>query len=149
MNHARGLLATLLLGAIACLNSGNAQTIPNAGFEDWPEGVLSGWTTSNDPPTFINVTKSTDAHSGSFAVLGTVADAGVGFGISPTIFTEPSFAVNSRPGALHGWYKSSLLGGDMIHISLLLLKGEDGVGAGSILINTSSANYQEFTANTV
>jgi hypothetical protein len=149
MNNARRLLATLLLGAIACMNTGTAQTIPNGGFEDWPDGVLTGWDTSNDPPTYLGVTKSTDAHSGSFAVLGTVVDAGMGFGIPPTIFTAPGFPLNSRPAALHGWYKSSLSAGDFIHISVALFKGEDGVGAGSAIITSSSASYKEFAANIV
>ena len=147
MRHAHRLLALLLPAAIFCLNTGNAQTIPNAGFEDWPNGILSGWDTSNSPPTFSNVTKSTDAHSGSSALLGTVIDRGLGFGITPTLSTEPAFAVNSRLAALHGWYKTSLSGGDIFYVVVAFEKAGVGVGGATAAITASSTVYKEFVAN--
>ena len=147
MRPYRYLLSILLLGLVACLSKGMAQTIPNAGFEDWPGGVLSGWTTSNSPPTYVNVTQSADKHSGSWAVMGTVADVGYNIGYPPSMVTDPGFPMNSRPAALHGWYKLSLGAGDMFSLVVAFKTGGTGVGGGSLPLNTSTSIYKEFVLN--
>lgn len=147
MRPYRYLLPVLMLGLSAWLSKGIAQTIPNAGFEDWPSGVLSGWETSNSPPTDVNITQSVDKHSGSSAVLGTVTDAGYGYGYPPSILTNPSFSLNSRPAALHGWYKSSLGSGDRFTIVAALTKAGSGVAGGALTITTSTSSYKEFVLN--
>ncbi len=147
MKPYRLLLSLLLLGVLALPGRGLAQTIPNASFEDWPGGVISGWTTSNSPPTYVNVTQSTDKHSGSSAVLGTVVDAGYGYGYPPSIVTDPGFPANSRPGALHGWYKSSLGSGDVFTITVAFKKAGNGIGGGASPIIASTSIYKEFVVN--
>ena len=67
----------------AFILSATAQQIPNAGFESWVAGTFfvaelpSGWTTS---AVFPAVIKSTDAHSGSYAMKLRVAAYGTGVG---------------------------------------------------------------------
>ena len=147
MRPYRNHLSILLLVSVIGLSKGIAQTIPDAGFEDWPGGVLSGWETSNSPPTDINVTQSTDKHSGASAVLGTVTDAGYGYGYPPTLLTNPGFPVNSRPAALHGWYKLSLGSGDRFNIVAALTKAGSGVAGGALTLTTSTSTYKEFVLN--
>jgi len=149
MKPCRNFQTILLLAAVFWVNAGNAQTIPNAGFEDWPGGVLSGWETSNDPPTYVNVTKSTEAHSGASAVRGEVINIGAGFGFPPQVIADPGFPINFRPAALHGWYKTSLMTGDLFYVSVLLYKGDVGVGIGTLPVSTSSTVYREFVADIV
>jgi hypothetical protein len=141
------VLPLLLVATAALSGIGSAQTIPNAGFETWSSGIPAGWGTSNDPPTYINVTQSTDSHSGSFAIRGEVTDIGLGFGYSPSVYTDPLLLANARPVALHGWYKSSLLGGAMLHIVVAMSKGDSGIGGASLPITSSSDTYKEFVAN--
>jgi hypothetical protein len=141
------VLPLLLVATAALSGIGSAQTIPNAGFETWSSGIPAGWGTSNDPPTHINVTQSTDPHSGSSAIRGEVTDIGLGFGYSPSVYTDPLLPANSRPVALHGWYKASLLGGDMLHIVVAMSKGDSGIGGASLPITSSSDTYREFVAN--
>ena len=62
----------------------NAQ-VPNSGFEDWDSnGEPVGWYTNNAPGVFTTITKSSDAHSGSWAVEGNVASVS-GLTVGPAI----------------------------------------------------------------
>lgn len=57
-------------------NIANAQyTVTNGGFETWTSGAPSPWTKSYKTPSASTFTKSTDAHSGSFALQLQNADA--------------------------------------------------------------------------
>jgi hypothetical protein len=140
-------LAVVVFFALALHSTSNAQAIPNGGFETWAGGDPAGWLTTNDDTLFVNVTKSTDAHSGSAAVRGEVKSIGPGLGFPPGLLTEPAFALNSRPAAIQGWYKTSLLGGDVVHIVVVLAKADTGIGGTAITINTSSSVYQQFSSN--
>lgn len=139
--------AAVLMVGVA--QTGSAQ-IPNAGFENWTAGDPDGWSTSNSPPTLVNVTISTDVHSGTKAVQGAVASIG-GFGIGPALFagTEGNgFPYTGRPGALHGFYKYSSSGSDALSVNTVLSHNGTGVGAGTFSTTSpSGAVYREFVAN--
>ncbi len=147
MKRFRYWLAIAAFSALAQQDSSNAQTIPNAGFEAWVAGNPTGWSTTNDPPTFLNVTQSTEVHSGSSAARGEVTQIAPGFGFPPALLTEPAFTMNSRPGALHGWYKASLATGDFFHVVVALMKADSGIGGGAFNTTTSTNAYQEFVVN--
>jgi len=142
-------LAVAVFFALAFHSTSNAQAIPNGGFETWAGADPAGWSTTNDDPLFVNVTKSTDAHSGSAAVRGEVKSIGSGFSFPPGLLTEPAFALNSRPAAIQGWYKTSLLGGDVVYIVVAITKADTAIGGTGITINTSSSVYQQFSSNIV
>jgi hypothetical protein len=111
-----------------------AQTIPNSGFENWvqqgPGMVPTGW--GNSPTT----TKSTDVHSGSFAVqcktdsftdpMGNVKIIpGILFlgmrGMGPNS-NLPGSPFNIRPDSFVGWFKYAPKGQDAFKVDVLFTK---------------------------
>ena len=124
--------------------------IPNAGFENWTAGNPDSWIADNTI-LWAPVTQSTDAHSGSSAAAGTCI-------IFDTFLLRPSltsgtattgFPVNSRFGALHGWYKFAPVQGDDLLISLVMSKGGIGIGGGIMSTTVAQSTYTEFVANIV
>jgi hypothetical protein len=122
--------------------------IPNAGFENWTAGNPDSWITDNTI-LWAPVTQSTDAHSGSSAAAGTCI-------IFDTFLLRPSltsgtattgFPVNSRFGALHGWYKFAPVQGDNLVITAVMSKGGVGIGSGIISTTVAQNAYTEFVAN--
>jgi hypothetical protein len=124
--------------------------IPNAGFENWTAGNPDSWIADNTI-LWAPVTQSTDAHSGSSAAAGTCI-------IFDTFLLRPSltsgtattgFPVNSRFGALHGWYKFAPVQGDDLLISAVMSKGGIGIGGGIMSTTVAQSTYTEFVANIV
>lgn len=136
-----------LIAAIAVYALGFAQ-IPNAGFENWTSTGSyedpDGWATMN----FISVSnghtsceKSTDSHSGSYALKvtnntslgqmqggwGIVASGGLDFPF------KPAFAVSGHPTTLGGWYKFNPLSGDTGMVMVVLFY------QGSVVSQSSTA----------
>lgn len=139
------MLGVLLIAAVS--HRGYAQ-IPNPGFENWTAAEPSSWLSDN---TYLwsPVTKSIDAHSGSSAISGTsiLYDTYV---IQPTIssgINGGGFGVNTRPAALHGWYQFTPVGGDVLVISVVLAKGGNGIGVGSVVVTKAQDGFAEFVAN--
>jgi len=122
----------LLSALISASLSAYSQTIPNNGFETWattppaPFESAEGW--AGGP----SISKSTNAHSGSFALqLQTAVFTNPNNGETDTIpgnaFTgtpgmgpgmpgTPGFAFTSRPDSLTGWYTFSPVGNDVNEI---------------------------------
>ena len=129
--------------------------IPNAGFETWSGGNPTDWWTSNiivaGIPFNVNITQSSDAHSGSSAVQGTV----VSFSGTPSPAVMQSgvngvgFPINFRAAALHGWYKFASDSGDGLNIVTGFTKNHSGMGVGVFSTTTPQATYKEFVVNTL
>jgi hypothetical protein len=133
-------------------NRGSAQ-IPNPGFESWTGGIPDGWFTSNiiipGAASLVNVTQSTDAHGGSSAAQGTVIDY-FGSPYAPLLWSGVDalgFPINSRPEALHGWYKLTSEGGDVLDVVVSTQAHGVGNGVGALLEATPQSTYKEFVAN--
>jgi hypothetical protein len=123
------ILLSVLISASLSVYS---QTIPNNGFETWaitppaPFESAEGWV--GGP----SISKSTNAHSGSFALqLETAVFTNPNNGETDTIpgnaFTgapgagpgmpgTPGFAFTNRPDSLTGWYTYSSVGNDVNEI---------------------------------
>jgi hypothetical protein len=124
--------------------------IPNSGFEDWTGSDPTGWVTSNAPPVYSNVTQSTDAHTGSYAVRG---DAILLYTmvIEPVIQSGPGgegFAYNQKPASFTGYYKFFPQGGDRFGINVELFKG--GINGTLVAIaaaapSTAYSTYTQFS----
>jgi hypothetical protein len=135
-------------------NQGSAQ-IPDPGFESWTGGIPDGWFTSDFTVpgvlSLVNVTQSTDAHGGSSAVQGTVIDnSGSPY---PPLLTSGvdavGFPINSRPEALHGWYKLVSEGGDALDVLLSTQAHGVANGVGAFLYATPQSTYKEFVLNII
>ena len=128
---------SILFAVLASVTiSANSQTIPNNGFETWaitppaPFETAEGWAGG---PSII---KSTNAHSGSFAIQlqtavftnpntgGTDTIPGNAFtgspGMGPGAPGTPGFAFTNRPDSLTGWYTFSPVGNDMNEVRVTL-----------------------------
>jgi hypothetical protein len=128
-----------------------AQTIPNAGFETWSGGNPTNWLTSNIPTVAIPITQSASAHGGSSAAQGTVVSFAT-FAIAPSIFAGTDgqgFPINSRPAALHGWYKFSPVADDIFIVTVGFKKNGVVMGAGAFQATAAQTTYREFVANVV
>ena len=128
----------------------NAQ-IPNAGFESWTNGEPDNWLTTNSSPDYIPFTQSNDAHEGVSAIQGTVVSL-QGFSV-PIALTSATgdnggFTINFRPDALHGWYKFTSVGGDVLIITTAFGKNGSAIGGESFLTDVSKSSYSEFVLNT-
>jgi hypothetical protein len=128
--------------------------IPNTGFETWSDGNPTDWWTSNlifgGIPFNVNITQSSDAHGGSSAVQGTVILSVAGTVLAPVMQSGvdgAGFSINTRPAALHGWYKFASDSGDGLNISAGFIKNRTAMGVGIIPITTPQSTYREFVVN--
>jgi hypothetical protein len=150
----------------------NSQTIPNAGFENWTNMFIyqtpDSWTTLNFLAATggtAPVTKSTDAHSGSYAakcetvlaqfdtfpaevVPGFVMLGDFNFLTQTGNIGAPFTA---RPDSMIFWMKSSLIGGDTVIALLQLSKwnsltgSQDLVGIGQAFYTNSYTTYHRYS----
>jgi hypothetical protein len=146
-------LAFIALVALGFMHNRSLAQISNAGFESWSGGDPTDWFTSNliivGIPYYVNVTQSTDAHGGSSAAQGTVISVS-GTPYAPLIFSgvnATGFPINSRPEALHGWYKLASDSGDVLDVVMSTQKNGVGNGVGALLTGTQQSAYKEFVVN--
>jgi len=146
-------VALIALIASGFMHHRSFAQIPNAGFESWTGGIPDNWFTSNlivgGIPYYVNVTQSTDAHGGSSSAQGTVI-AVVGSPYAPLMVTGVNgvgFPINSRPEAVHGWYKLASDSGDAFDVVVSTQKNGVGNGVGAMLTATPQNAYREFIVN--
>lgn len=125
---------------LAVLSVSNAQ-VPNAGFENWTAGVPVSWTTDNAAPVVTPITQSSDAHSGTSSMQGTVVSSTIVY--PPVAFT--GFGISAHYGSLTGYYKFSPTGGDSLEIVVVLYKSGSGIASGLFSTGASASSYTQFT----
>jgi len=150
----------------------NSQTIPNAGFENWTNMFIyqtpNSWTTLNFLAATggsAPVTKSSDAHSGSYAAKcetvlvqfdtlpAEVVPGFVMLGDYDFLTQSGSLGMpfTARPDSMVFWMKSNLLGGDTVIAFLALSKwnsstgAQDVVGMGQALYTNSYTSYHRYS----
>lgn len=133
-------LFTLILSTIVINYSANAQALPNPGFENWTAGSgydnPNNWSTLNSSTSFlgiVTVTKSTDAHSGTYSLRGETKFIGAPFNqAAPALVTtgtintttqviEGGIAYTLRPDSVAGWMKYAPVNIDTGYIEVLLM----------------------------
>ncbi len=115
--------------------------IPNAGFETWSGGNPTGWITTN-AGTIAPITQTSDAHSGSLALQGTVLSV---FTVNYPPEAYVDFSVNARHSTFNGWYKYSPVGGDTLYIHAIFFKGATGVAFAQFKAAASISSYTQFS----
>jgi hypothetical protein len=134
----------LLISVCLVLVSVSSAQIPNAGFETWSiAGAPTSWTTFNAPPLAVPITQSSDAHSGSSSMQGTVVSYLGGVPYPPLAWC--GFPLTSASSALNGWYKFSPVGGDSIEIFVVLFKSGGVIASGELSSGTSASSYTQFS----
>jgi len=127
------------------LSVSSAQ-IPNAGFETWTSGSPTGWTTNNVTSVDTPITQSTDAHSGTYAMQGTVVVLSISRVVAYyTPITWAGFAISARYGSLKGYYKFSSIGGDSLEVAVIYFKNGTGNASGLFGTGVSVSSYTQFT----
>ena len=127
----------------------SAQTIPNAGFENWTSGNPDNWFTYNVPQlSLVTITQSADVRSGSSAVRGDVIVYGTEQDTVPPILilgsTTAGAPISVRPSTLRGWYKFKNGGGDDLSIVWFVQKESIPIGSGELTITQDAAAYTQF-----
>ena len=153
----------VILIVFCCWLSVKSQSIPNNGFETWSMGgpfeTADGW--ANSPAA----SKSTDAHSGSFAIrlrtdtftnpMTSTLDTILGRANTGTMGMGPGTGTNgygftSRPDSLIGWYKYTPVGSDGWNVRVNLSKWNSTTSTSDIIgtatfIGNASATYTRFS----
>lgn len=148
--------------ALVGIGFGYSQSIPNAGFETWNNvGTYEdpdNWVTINLFSAFglpVTVSKSVDAHSGTYAVLmetveGTGGDTLPGFIMSGTgnfLSSVQAVAFSARPARMQFYYKGGPATNDTAYVGLSLTKWDSGtnqqiqVGVAGYEVTSVANNY--------
>jgi len=121
----------------------NAQ-IPNPGFENWTSGNPDGWATSNAfPAGLINVTQTTDCHSGSYALRGDVINYFSTI-VEPVIQSGPGgrgFGISLQYHSFELYYKFAPVGGDKFSINVGLKKAGVTIAQGAAAPTATVSTY--------
>ena len=135
-------ISALLLIAMVAFSQ-----VPNGGFESWTNGNPDNWIANNAAPTYVTITQSTSAHSGSYAAMGQVAIVfNVPFGpLLQTGVDGHGFHYVGRPAVVTGYYQFTSVGNDEIHIFGLLARGDSAIASASGIISAGTSTYTQFT----
>ncbi len=134
---------------------------PNHGFENWTQVGNrydpDNWSNLNSQTAILGVltcTRSTDMHSGSYAIkLTTRSVFGItanGIATTGTLITTPPYGVTGginytgRPDSITGWYKYSPAGSDFGFVELNLLDANNDT-VGYVRFNTPAAMVGSYT----
>ncbi len=125
----------------------NAQ-VPNAGFESWTSGNPDNWATSNAfPAGLVNVTQSSDSHTGSSALQGNVVSF-FGTPAGPLIQSgtdATGFAITAAYHSIDLWYKFTGVGGDKFSVNVSLDKSGTSIAQGAIALPATMNTYTHLT----
>lgn len=141
------LLSIKLFLTTLLFASNISAQIPNEGFEQWSGSNPVSWVSGN-VEGFTFVTPSGNPLSGQFAArLETKSIMG---NLVPAVLSAGSdgegFPVSQRHGQLSFYYKfSKTVNTAYLFVSVGFKKGEDGIGAGVLAINTPADNYTPVT----
>jgi len=128
----------------------NAQ-IANGGFEDWDaNGNPVGWKAANVPPSYTTIIKTSDVHSGNWAVEGSVVPFSI-FTIAPSVISgeeSQGIPINFRPGSIKGFYKFISVQSDYLQVQANFKKNGTFIGVGANYLNPANT-YTQFSIDII
>lgn len=137
-----------LITAFFCVSVAAIAQIPNSGFENWTSGDPDGWATSNVPQAgLINITQTTDKHSGAYALRGEVVDF-FGTPMGPVIQSGPAatgFPISEQYHSFELYYKFTSVGGDKFSVNIGLEKAGSPVAQGAVALPSTVGSYIHLT----
>lgn len=137
------IVLVLSLGLIAQTLQAQFLVLPNSGFENWTGVEPDNWFTNNAHGLCEPVTKSTDAHSGNFAVRGEVLHCDA-VDYAPNLGTPSGslFAVAQLYYSFNFFFKYHKVNNDVTIISVLLSTASGyPTGYGDAKITSSATTY--------
>ncbi len=124
--------------ALVWMEPGMAQIL-NPGFENWTDCLPDDWATPNACGVLVPVTRSTSAHSGSFAARGEVVSLGP-VTIQPVLQNgadAAGVAISQRYQSVKGFYRFSPIGGDRFAVNVAFFKNGNVVAQGATAVATA------------
>ena len=137
--------ALVTFSALAWIEPATAQIL-NPGFENWTDCLPDDWATPNACGVLMPISRSSSAHSGSFAARGEVVTLGP-VTIQPVLQNGADangVAISQRYAALEGFYQFSPLGGDRFSVNVAFFKNGNVVAQGAIAVATAVPAYTAF-----
>ncbi|MCO5232034.1 MAG: T9SS type A sorting domain-containing protein [Chitinophagales bacterium] len=128
----------------------NAQ-VPNTGFESWTNNDPTGWWSTDQFIDLGGCKSTTDAHSGSNAViLSPISAPGLpvlaASALSLTNLETNGIAYNQRPESFSFWSKYSVVGGDVVMaVATLTNKKGDIIGVAGGAYDNQVEEYTHLT----
>jgi hypothetical protein len=139
---------TLLACIIGLFTIANAQ-IPNSGFENWYTSASGydpvDWVTSNASP-WVSVTQATPAYAGNYSLSVAVWQI-MGANVSG-VCQSNGFYFSSRPYALNGWVKCTVMPGDSVSVVVTATSGgvdSVAIGAARRIYTSDITSFTYFT----
>jgi len=134
--------STTILALLVAFSATAFAQIPDPGFETWTGTTPTGWITDNVPGADTLIFKTTDAHSGTYAVQG-LATSLFSVGVPPTL--NALFPWTARPTTFSGYYKYSPVGGDTLFIAVVFAKSSSPIAVAIFRTTTAAASYTQFS----
>jgi hypothetical protein len=121
----------------------------NNDFEEWVGETPTNWQTSNVTLIALPISKTTESHSGSFAAKGEVINSITGdelfLPVLTSIPTPEAFPVPRMISTVSMYYKFNSIGGDKLAINVMCFAGNDFVGSGGKVIESSNSAFSLIT----
>lgn len=137
------ILITLMV-VICSFSMTTYGQILNPGFENWTSGNPDDWATSNAfPASLVNITQTSDSHSGSSALLGQVINF-MGSPFGPVIQSgtmATGFPITEKYYSFELYYKFTSVGGDKFSVNVGLFKGTNLVAQGAAALPATVSSY--------
>lgn len=139
----------VLLFAILFAFSSIRPQVPNGGFEEWTSGINPDYWAVSISPEFSVITKTSDSHSGQWAVRGEcmLYSSSNSTIVAPALVSDGDlingFPANSRYTVLQGFYKLFPQGGDKLFILVNLFSDTLNIGHGGVELDSAS-DYTQF-----
>jgi hypothetical protein len=133
-----------LMVVICCIAMTTYGQILNPGFENWTSGNPDNWATSNAfPAGLVNVTQTSDCHSGLSAVRGEVINF-LGSPMGPLIQSgtmATGFPISEQYHTFGLYYKFTPVGGDKFSVNVALYKAGSAVAQGVVALPATVGSY--------
>lgn len=123
------------IAAIALICVSGFGQVPNGGFEVWPSDCeLEAWSINSVCDVMMPITRTTEAHSGSFALRGEVISLFGQVTMQPVLQSgedATGFPISQRYTSVDGFYRFAPVGGDRFGFNVAFYKGETVVAQGA------------------
>jgi hypothetical protein len=127
-----------------------AQNVLNGGFESWTNQSPDNWWTNNVPfISFVPITQSSNAHSGSSSLKGTAVQytGGLGIPILQSGASAAGFPITQKFKTVSGYYQFSPLSGDKFTGDILMFSGANQIGFANFEITASISSWTQFSVD--
>ena len=154
LHNSKRILHSLIICLLILLtaNKSLAQEIPNGDFEEWLTCLCDPpyWNTNNlypPPLECIQVSPGFPPYSGDFCIEGMVDSCTELAALFPPLIQSYDIPLNSKPEALHGFYKYFPISDDLFTASIKLYSNNSLIGEGLFKSDQLVTNFSEFIVN--